>query len=208
MCSVLIMSVLGVITLHKFQRCLQNALGYCRCYRNDNYSGFFTLAKEATYLQGCLMELYFGKVRRLALQALNHGGYKLHPYPMGDIAKLLLMKESDAEELCVTHGLKTGFDKSTNVLSLQAKQAPFTHSEKSFRHQSSMINRKRASTFFQEVTAGGFHSTRQFPVPPLNLVKCQHGFGLADRKKSMYSEIHRFKKTLLKRSVPLHKLMK
>ncbi|KAG0609073.1 hypothetical protein M758_8G155300 [Ceratodon purpureus] len=121
-----------------------------RCYRNDNYKGFFDLAQKATYLQGCLMELYFGQMRSLSLKAINCGSYKMHPYPVADIASLILMKQGDTEELCKAHGLVTGIDKEQH-LSLMAKQAPFTPSTQIFRHQCTLISRKRAPTFFQEI---------------------------------------------------------
>lgn len=121
-----------------------------RCYRNDNYKGFFDLAQKATYLQGCLMELYFGQMRSLALKAINTGGYKMNPYPVAEIASLLLMKQGDTEDLCKAHGLKTGIDKN-HQLALMAKQAPFTPSTQIFRHQCTLISRKRAPTFFQEI---------------------------------------------------------
>uniref|UniRef100_A9T9W8 Uncharacterized protein n=1 Tax=Physcomitrium patens TaxID=3218 RepID=A9T9W8_PHYPA len=121
-----------------------------RCYRSDNYKGFFDLAQKATYLQGCLMELYFGQMRTLALRAINCGSYKMHPYPVADIAGLILMKQGDTEELCKAHGLITGIDKEQH-LSLMAKQAPFTPSTQTFRHQCTLISRKRAPTFYEEI---------------------------------------------------------
>jgi len=124
-----------------------------RCYRNENYRGFFESVRKATYLQACLMELFFSQMRGIALKLLNQGGYKLHPYPMADIAKMLLMKETDADELCKSYGLETGIDKSTKALSLLAKQAQFTPPEKDvFRHQCSLINSKRAPSYYQQVT--------------------------------------------------------
>lgn len=100
-------------------------------------------------LQGCLMELYFGEIRTLALRAINCGGYKTHPFLLGDIAELLLMKEDDTEEFCKTHGLITCLDKGQ--LYLTAKQTTFSPSIQTFRHQCSLISRKRAPTFFQEI---------------------------------------------------------
>lgn len=129
------------------------AFMYCRrvlrCYRSGNYKGFFDLAQKASYLQGCLMELYFGEIRTLALRAINCGGYKTHPFLLGDIAELLLMKEDDTEEFCKTHGLITCLDKGQ--LYLTAKQTTFSPSIQTFRHQCSLISRKRAPTFFQEI---------------------------------------------------------
>ena len=74
----------------------------------------------------------------------------MHPYPVADIANLILMKQGDTEELCKAHGLVTGIDKEQH-LALMAKQAPFTPSTQMFRHQCTLISQKRAPTFFQEI---------------------------------------------------------
>ncbi|KAG0601030.1 hypothetical protein M758_11G078700 [Ceratodon purpureus] len=120
------------------------------CYRSDNYKGFFDLARKASYLQGCLMELYFGEMRGVALKAINFGGYSMHPHPVADVAKIILMKEGDTEELCKAHGLTTSIDKDHNM-SLISKQASFNPSTQAFRRQCSLISRKRAPTLFQEI---------------------------------------------------------
>lgn len=96
------------------------------------------------------MELYFGEMRSVALKAINFGGYRVHPHPVADLAKIILMKEGDTEELCKAHGLTTSTDKYHNM-SLITKQASFSPSKQAFRRQSSLISSKRASTLFEEI---------------------------------------------------------
>ncbi|KAM7476842.1 hypothetical protein LguiB_024085 [Lonicera macranthoides] len=64
-------------------------------FRLGNYKRFMsTIEAEASYLQYCIIEPYIIEVRTLALCCVNYGGYKLHPYPLADLSKLLLMKSS------------------------------------------------------------------------------------------------------------------
>ncbi|KAF7836277.1 SAC3 family protein C isoform X1 [Senna tora] len=64
-----------------------------RSFRIGNYKQFLcTTAAQVSYLQYCLMEPYINEVRALALACINFGGYKLHPYPLVDLSKLLMMK--------------------------------------------------------------------------------------------------------------------
>lgn len=80
-----------------------------RCYRQGNYTGFFRLARMATYLQACLLHLYLPRMRIRALAAMNNGGYKAHPPALSDLADLLLMEDEDEmEELCRHLGLPVG----------------------------------------------------------------------------------------------------
>ncbi|CBI39356.3 hypothetical protein VitviT2T_028853 [Vitis vinifera] len=63
-----------------------------------NYKRFLcTTATEASYLQYYIIEPYINEVRALALSCVNYCGYKLHPYPIAHLSKLLMMKELDVE---------------------------------------------------------------------------------------------------------------
>ncbi|RDX82966.1 SAC3 family protein C, partial [Mucuna pruriens] len=65
-----------------------------RSFRLGNYKDFFcTAAAQASYLQFCIMMPYINDVRALALSCINFGGYKLHPYPLFDLSKHLMIKE-------------------------------------------------------------------------------------------------------------------
>lgn len=96
-----------------------------RFYQMGNYMRFFsTISAEASYLQYCILEPYINKVRALALSYINNAGYKLHPYPLVHLSKLLKMKESDLEVLCNACGLETCADDMGNKL-LPTKQTTF-----------------------------------------------------------------------------------
>ncbi|XP_057976230.1 SAC3 family protein C isoform X2 [Malania oleifera] len=98
-----------------------------RFYRMGNYKRFIcTVAVSSSYLQYCIIEPYINEIRALALLCVNHGGYKLHPYPLVQLSKLLMMKESDVESLCNVCGLETSTDEVGNKF-LPAKQMSFRH---------------------------------------------------------------------------------
>ncbi|XP_012068746.1 SAC3 family protein C isoform X2 [Jatropha curcas] len=96
-----------------------------RSFRMGNYKRFFcTIAAEASYLQYCIIEPYIDEVRALSLSCMNNVGYKLHPYPLVHLSKLLIMKESDLERFCNACGLETCTDEMGNKL-LPTKQTTF-----------------------------------------------------------------------------------
>ncbi|XP_014513805.1 SAC3 family protein C isoform X1 [Vigna radiata var. radiata] len=101
-----------------------------------NYKDFFcTTAAQATYLQFCIMMPYINEVRALALSCINFGGYKLHPYPLLDLSKHLMIKESDLESFCHSCGLEICTDESGNKL-LPTKQTTFSHPKGRFQSYS------------------------------------------------------------------------
>ncbi|CAM6087046.1 unnamed protein product [Calypogeia fissa] len=132
---------------------MQFARKALRCYRSNNFIGFFRLVKKATYLQACLMELNFVSVRAAALEMLNIAEYKLHPYPLSDLAEQLILKESEVEELCMYYGLHTGTDNSSQKRCLLAKQGQFSLPESGEhpQHRCPLIDDKRAPSLYQEV---------------------------------------------------------
>ncbi|KAI9157679.1 hypothetical protein LWI28_026226 [Acer negundo] len=96
-----------------------------RYFRMGNYRRFFcTTSTEASYLQYCIIEPYIDEVRALALACINNCGYKLHPYPLAHLSKLLMMEESEVELFCNSCGLETSMDEVGNKV-LQTKQATF-----------------------------------------------------------------------------------
>ncbi|KAF7138610.1 hypothetical protein RHSIM_Rhsim07G0071700 [Rhododendron simsii] len=126
-----------------------------RYYRFGNYKRFIHItATEASYLQYCMVEphisevalslslslhscvcsIYFGAiqntktkglVRALAVSCINYGGYKLYPYPLEDLSKLLMMKESDMDSFCRDCGLETSTDEVGKNF-LPTKQTSFS----------------------------------------------------------------------------------
>ncbi|KAL4600380.1 hypothetical protein ACB092_11G195400 [Castanea dentata] len=96
-----------------------------RFFRMGNYKRFLlTTAAEASFLQYCIIEPYIIEVRALALSCINNGGYKLHPYPLTHLSKLLMMKESDLVSFCGACGLEMVTDEVGNK-SLLTKQTTF-----------------------------------------------------------------------------------
>ncbi|PIN10802.1 hypothetical protein CDL12_16601 [Handroanthus impetiginosus] len=82
-----------------------------RYYRLGNYKQFIRSAEEeASFLQYCIIEPYINEVRILALSCVSYGGYKLQPYPLVHLSKLLMMKESDVESLCIDCALEISSD--------------------------------------------------------------------------------------------------
>ncbi|EOY19520.1 SAC3/GANP/Nin1/mts3/eIF-3 p25 family isoform 5 [Theobroma cacao] len=103
-----------------------------RFYRMGNYRSFLcTVSAEASYLQYCIIEPYVNEVRALAVSYINNCCYKLHPYPLEHLSKLLMMKESDMESFCHACGLKTLSDDGGNKL-LPTKQTTFCNPKGSF----------------------------------------------------------------------------
>lgn len=130
---------------------LKFARAVLRCYRSGNYRNFFQLAQEATFLQSCLMEIHFNEVRLKGLAAMNQGGYKLHPIPLADIAKQLLLKEGDLEELCNLCGLSTGMDTS-RIRCLLVKQSQFSAPKELPSYRCACIVNKQPSSHYAVVT--------------------------------------------------------
>ncbi|PON86791.1 SAC3/GANP/THP [Trema orientale] len=107
-----------------------------RFFRIGNYKRFlYAIAAEASYLQYCIIEPYINEVRALALSCINNGGYKLHPYPLAHLAKLLMMEVSDVESFCNAYGLETCTDEQGNKL-LPTKQTTFSRPKGGFQRYS------------------------------------------------------------------------
>ncbi|XVF00135.1 hypothetical protein REPUB_Repub03eG0258900 [Reevesia pubescens] len=107
-----------------------------RFYRMGNYRSFLcTVSAEASYLQYCIIEPYVNEVRALAVSYINNCCYKLHPYPLEQLSKLLMMRESDAESFCHACGLETSSDGGGNKL-LPTKQTTFSIPKGSFQSYS------------------------------------------------------------------------
>ncbi|XP_058107323.1 SAC3 family protein C [Magnolia sinica] len=93
--------------------------------RMGNYKRFFSIiAAEASHLQFFLIEPFINEVRAIALSYINHGNYKLHPYPLAHLSELLMMKESEVESLCNACGLETSTDEA-GIKLVPTKQTGF-----------------------------------------------------------------------------------
>ncbi|KAG4196493.1 hypothetical protein ERO13_A06G172400v2 [Gossypium hirsutum] len=97
-----------------------------RFYRMGNYKRFLcTVSTESSYLQYCIIEPHVNEVRALAISYINNCCYKLHPYPLEQLSKLLMMKELDVKSLCHACGLEITSDDGENK-SLPTKQTTFS----------------------------------------------------------------------------------
>lgn len=131
---------------------MEFARNVLRCYRMGNFKGFFNLVRDSTYLEACLMEYYFNEVRAQAVSCINYSGYKLSPFPLVDIAELLLMTEFDMEEFCSLCGLTTSTDEKGHKF-LPVKQVNFNLPAKGFPQCSCpFIEGKLASSNSLEIT--------------------------------------------------------
>ncbi|XP_042014187.1 SAC3 family protein C-like isoform X1 [Salvia splendens] len=109
-------------------------LSACRYYRLGNYKRFIsTTEEEASYLQYCIVEPYISEVRKLALSCISYGGYKLQPYPVEHLSKILLMKESDVEALSIDCDLETS-DVGTGKGLVSSKQAVINKTSKEYKY--------------------------------------------------------------------------
>ncbi|KVH98188.1 SAC3 family protein C [Cynara cardunculus var. scolymus] len=98
-----------------------------RYFRFGNYKRFLhTTEAEASCLQYYIIEPYISEIRATGLSCLNYGGYKLHPYPLADLSKHLLLEESDVESFCKDCGLDT-FTSDTGTKFMPTKQTSFCH---------------------------------------------------------------------------------
>lgn len=105
-----------------------------RYFRLGNYKRFIqTTEAEASYLQYYIIEPYISEVRAFALSCVNYGGYKLHPYPLEDLSKHLLMEESDVQTFCSDCGLKTCTSEA-GIKFLPTKQTDFSIPKRGFQN--------------------------------------------------------------------------
>lgn len=131
---------------------MEFARNVLRCYRMGNFKGFFSLVHDSTCLEACLMEYYFNEVRAQAVSCINHGGYKLSPFPLVDIGKLLMMTEPDMEDFCSLCGLATSTDEK-GLKFLPVKQVNFNFPVKGFpQYSCPFIEGKLASSYSLEIT--------------------------------------------------------
>ncbi|XP_039136345.1 SAC3 family protein C isoform X5 [Dioscorea cayenensis subsp. rotundata] len=110
--------------LQSEEMCLARTL--LRYYRMGDYKQFIsTTATRASHLQLCLLEPFLNEVRAQALAYINLCGYKVNPYPLTHLSKLLMIQEQDLESLCSACGLETCIDEAGTKL-LPAKQTSFS----------------------------------------------------------------------------------
>ncbi|KAK1436709.1 hypothetical protein QVD17_02491 [Tagetes erecta] len=120
-----------------------------RYSRFGNFKKFLqTVDSEASCLQYYILEPFVCEVRAFGLLCLNHGGYKLNPYPLVDICKHLFMEESDVESFCKDCGLET-YTSEDGTKFMPTKQTSFC-SLKGSRIYYPMVS-KRLKILYDEV---------------------------------------------------------
>ena len=74
---------------------VQLALGCVSAYHQGDYSRYFSCVKRATYLQACLMQTHFPKLRRAALKMMHKAFHPKEPLPVELVAKWLFFENFD-----------------------------------------------------------------------------------------------------------------
>ncbi|GLD94560.1 hypothetical protein PINS_up003171 [Pythium insidiosum] len=76
----------------------------------QDYFQFFSLLREATFLQSCLLFRYIPSMRSLALERMNRA-YRNQPFQLIDIVDMLCFDDIEhAETVCAHHGLDISAD--------------------------------------------------------------------------------------------------
>ncbi|KAL8232249.1 hypothetical protein R6Q57_002027 [Mikania cordata] len=120
-----------------------------RYSRVGNYKQFLaTVDSEASCLQYYVLESYICEIRAFGLSCLNHGGYKLSPYPLVDISNQLFMDESDVESFCKDCGLDT-YTSEEGTKFMPTKQTSFC-SPKGSQKYYPMVSKRLKKLFDEE----------------------------------------------------------
>lgn len=94
---------------------MQFAIKVWEAVKADDWYRFFKAVREATYLQSCVLHLYFNSIRQRALQIMNRA-FK-GPYPIADLTKALAFEDdAEAEEVCRFYGLIDVMENTTAVV--------------------------------------------------------------------------------------------
>ncbi|KAL8028721.1 hypothetical protein ABFX02_14G179100 [Erythranthe guttata] len=124
---------------------------FSRYYRMGNYKRFIhTTENEASFLQYCIIEPYINEVRILALSCISYGGYKMQAYPLVQLSKILMMEESEVENLCTDCALETSSDGATGKGLMSTKQLVVNKSS-SGPHKYYPMNSERVHRLYAEL---------------------------------------------------------
>eukprot|EP00850_Spirogloea_muscicola_P021114 SM000237S08131 [mRNA] locus=s237:23706:26561:+ [translate_table: standard] len=88
--------------------------------RSGDYCHFFKLLQTATHLEACLLHHQVDLMRLIALRVISTAGSKDHPYPLLDLAKLLVLQ----------YGLHVDKDESSGSRALFVSKARLVVTEK------------------------------------------------------------------------------
>ncbi|BFI04063.1 nuclear mRNA export protein SAC3 [Marchantia polymorpha subsp. ruderalis] len=128
-----------------------------RACRGNNYVAFFRLARQATYLQACLMHAHFAKLRTQALASLYSGLLKNQGIPLSTVVDWLGMEGENIEDLVKYHG----FSMKSYEEDYMVKEGPFLNKERDFpTSRSQLVEAKRSAVIAADVQSGGLLPTR------------------------------------------------
>ncbi|KAK4783693.1 hypothetical protein SAY86_008067 [Trapa natans] len=119
-----------------------------RACRAGNFISFFRLAREASYLQACLMHAHFAKLRSQALASLHSGLQNNQGLPVSVVAGWLAMEGEDAYDVLHYHG----FDIKDFEEPYMVKEGPFLNRDKDYQTKcSDLVHIKKSSRIMDDV---------------------------------------------------------
>ncbi|KAA8527528.1 hypothetical protein F0562_034757 [Nyssa sinensis] len=126
------------------------ARAVARACRTGNYLAFFRLARQASYLQACLIHAHFAKLRTQALASLHCGLQNNQGVPVAHVAKWLGMEEEDIQNLLEYHGfLIKEFEEPYMV-----KEGPFINGDNDYPVKcSKLVHLKKSRRIVEDVSS-------------------------------------------------------
>eukprot|EP00250_Pteridium_aquilinum_P020252 c24765_g1_i1 orf=235-5052(+) len=140
---------------------VQFARKVARACRSGNYLAFFRLARDATYLQACLMHAHFSKLRSQAMAALHSGLQRNQGIPIVQVEDWLGIEGEDIEALLEYHG----FSLKNYEEPYMVKEGPFLNQGKAFQtRRSKLVEEKRSQIVKDDVLSSGQEKVSTGPV--------------------------------------------
>ncbi|KAH7431739.1 hypothetical protein KP509_08G063500 [Ceratopteris richardii] len=140
---------------------VQFARKVARACRFGNYLTFFRLARDATYLQACLMHAHFSKLRSQAMASLYSGLQRNQGIPVVQVEDWLGMEGEDIEALIEYHG----FAIKTFEEPYMVKEGPLLNQSQPFRtRRSKLVEEKRSRVVKYDVLSSGLEKTHVAPM--------------------------------------------
>ncbi|KAM1301306.1 hypothetical protein ACFX2H_012359 [Malus domestica] len=121
-----------------------------RACRTGNFIAFFRLAREASYLQACLMHAHFSKLRTQALASIHAGLQNNQGLPIADAAKWLAMEEDEIESLSEYHGFVIKSFQEPYIV----KEGPFLNGDEDYPTKcAKLVDMKKSRRIVEDVLA-------------------------------------------------------
>lgn len=140
---------------------VQFARKVARSCRSGNYLAFFRLARDATYLQACLMHAHFSKLRSQAMASLHSGLQRNQGIPIVQVEDWLGMEGEDIEALLEYHG----FSLKNYEEPYMVKEGSFVNQGQAFQtRRSRLVEEKRSQIVKDDVLSSGQDKTCTAPV--------------------------------------------